>query len=93
MNELNVWHFIGVFVAMAITDLIWALYIRRVGQGKAAQAGLAASLLLVVGAFVITSYVENHWYLLPAAIGSFLGTFAATKIDCRAKTIKNNKKP
>lgn len=94
MDELNTLRIIGVFVAMAVTDLIWVFYIRRVNQGKAFQAALTSPLLLLLGAFIVINYMENKWYLLPTLLGAFVGTFLATKFDSEKRKLpfSNHKK-
>ena len=94
MSELNTLRFLEIFTAMAVMDLIWVFYIRRVNQGKAIQAAVTSPILLMLGAFVIINYVENEWYLLPAVLGALIGTFLATKLDSRKKKLpfSNHKK-
>jgi drug/metabolite transporter (DMT)-like permease len=74
-----------VFVAMAITDALWAIYIRRTNEGRAIAAGVLAALLLALGGVVVVYYTKNPWLLLVAALGAFVGTFLTVKHDARTK--------
>lgn len=74
-----------VFVAMAATDSLWAVYIRRTNEGRALAAGLLAAALLVLGGVVIVYYTADHKMLLVAGAGAFCGTFLTVKHDSRKK--------
>jgi hypothetical protein len=65
-----------VFLSAVGLDALWALYIRRSSQGKALAAASCAAVLLGLGAFNAISYLEDHWMLLPAMSGAFIGTYA-----------------
>lgn len=71
--------YIIIFIALFITDIIWALYIRWSAQGKALKAGLASILIYVIGAFTIGEFIKDVWVLIPASIGCFAGTYATIK--------------
>ena len=72
---------ISVFVAMFFTDVLFAIYVRRTSQGKAFQAALFGALIFLFAGFVVVSYVSNLWLLIPASLGSFLGTYIIVKFD------------
>jgi hypothetical protein len=74
---------IVVFVLMLVTDVVWTVYIRRVGQGHALQSAVMATALLAMGGFVVVSYTENHWMLIPACLGSFVGTYFTVRWEKR----------
>lgn len=64
------------FAALAITDACWAIYISSVASQKTVHASCWAVLLFLSGAVAVISYTTNHWLLLPAAAGAFVGTWA-----------------
>lgn len=80
--------FLGVFFAMAFLDVLFAIYIRRTSQGRAHQAALAGALTFLFSAFVVVKYIENLVYLIPAMLGSYVGTYATVKIDTLRKSKK-----
>lgn len=67
--------FLLVFVAMAVTDIFWTIYLLSVEERKVFKASLFAMLLYLSGAFVVTSYVGNSLLIIAAALGSFTGTY------------------
>lgn len=67
--------FLGVFLAMTITDICWTFYLLKVEERKSVQAGLWASVLYLFGATVVTAYVGDKSLIIAAMLGSFFGTY------------------
>ena len=86
MEKLNLLKFLLVFLATGIGDMLWTFYIRRTGEGKAIQAALFSTAIMVTGGVVVITYVEDKWYLIPAALGALVGTYFAVKRDSRKFT-------
>lgn len=72
------------FTALFITDICWALYVRRVKDGNAIMSSLWAVVLFLSGAVAVISYTTNPLLLIPAACGACLGTYVAVKWDTRS---------
>lgn len=68
---------------MFFTDVLFAMYVRRTSQGKALQAASFGALIFVFAGFVVVGYVNNLWLIIPAAIGSFIGTYVVVKCDTK----------
>ena len=82
LNSLPEWStYLIAFISMAVLDFMWAIYTKKVTDGKAVGAAVYASILLVINATVIVSFVNNHWMLIPASLGAYVGTYYAVKID------------
>lgn len=76
---------IGLFLASAALDAVFALYIVAVGKGQAllaATMSLVTYLLMAVG---IVNYVENKWYIVPLALGAFVGSYVIVKREAGQK--------
>jgi hypothetical protein len=69
----------AVFAAMFALDFFWARYTAAVTDKAAAKAAGWAAFIILVSGFVTTSYVHDHWLLIPAAFGAFAGTYAAIR--------------
>ncbi len=78
---------LSVFVGSFLLDILWTLGIRRAMQGNALQSALFSGSITLVGGFVITEYVGNHWYLLPSALGALVGNYVSVKIDSLRKGV------
>lgn len=76
---------VTVFIAAAIVDVLWALYIRRTAQGAATPAAVYAGLLFLVGAYNTLSYMQNPWLLVPLVLGSSVGTYVVVRYEVQAK--------
>lgn len=68
-----------VFVAYVVFDILYALYVLCVSRQQAIAASAISSLLYSLGAYGVMTYLHNVWYLLPLALGAFLGTYIAVK--------------
>lgn len=71
--------FILVFLATAIADVFWTRYMRTVTAKKALAAALWSAGIIGLSAFTVVSYTSNHWLLVPAMAGAFVGTFFTVK--------------
>lgn len=74
-----------VLIAVLVTDICWAYYIRRVKDGKPLKAAMWAVFLFLTGAIGAISYIRNPWFVIPAAIGAFIGTYIAVWLDSKAQ--------
>ena len=73
--------FVAIFVALMVSDVFWTLYIRWAAKGFAFRAALASIAIWLTGAFVFLEFVKNFYVIIPAALGSFCGTYLAVKYD------------
>lgn len=71
--------FLAVAAAMFLADIAWAYYFIKIEERKSVHAGLWAVLIYLFGAFAVTSYMTDKWLLIPAALGSFLGTYVVVE--------------
>jgi hypothetical protein len=72
---------LSVFIALLVLDFVWARYNIATTTKQAWRAGSYSVLIILLGAFSVISYTEDHWMLLPAAVGAFCGTWLAVKHD------------
>ena len=63
-----------VFFAVTLVDIFWASYIKSIAADHMWRSGLFSAAIIVTGGFTAIEYVQNHWMLLPAALGAFVGT-------------------
>lgn len=80
--------FILVFVAMFFADVCWVWYFISIEERKSVLAGLWGAIIYLFSAFTITNYVNDKTLLIPAVIGSFLGTYVVVIYKKRKE--KNN---
>jgi hypothetical protein len=66
--------YVLIFIATIIVDVAWTLYLIKVEERKAVQSGFWAVVIYLFGALIVLSYSNNHLLLIPAVLGSFIGT-------------------
>ena len=66
-----------VFLAVAVSDALWAAWMTAVAAHQPGLAGLTSAGLVVAGAYVTVAYVRDRRYLVPAVLGAFVGTYLA----------------
>lgn len=71
--------FIAVLAATLVTDACWALYMIYVTKKAPALAASYGVLIHILTAFTVISYTNNYLYLIPLAIGSFIGTYLVVR--------------
>jgi hypothetical protein len=83
---MNIWvQTVLVFLISIVTDIVWGLYIRRAGEGKAISAANMTVGIMAFGAVNVISYTRNHWLLIPMIIGNWIGTYSIVKWDHRSR--------
>ena len=80
---MKLWIVLAVFVANIADDILCVLYIRRSASGDAISAAILSGILTAIVAFNVINYVRNKKYLIPAILGSMLGTYLAILFDGR----------
>lgn len=75
--------FILVFLAMTIADICWTLYFIKIDERKSVAAGIWGSAIYLCGAFGVMSYTQDKTLIIPAIIGSFVGTYLTVEYKKR----------
>src|SRR5687767_14233537 len=78
-SKLNndIFRFVTVFCATLVSDYIWARYIFNIAEEHALAAANWSVIVIVLGAFIVLSYVSDRRLIVPAAIGAWIGTYLA----------------
>jgi uncharacterized membrane protein YfcA len=79
MNDFNWATAATVFVVYVFFDILYALYVICVSRRQAVAASAISSVLYSLGAYGVMNYLHNALYLIPLAIGAFLGTYIAVR--------------
>jgi hypothetical protein len=67
----------AVFFGAFVSDYVWAKYMLGVANGPATVAANWASVVIILGAYLVVSYVQDKRLIIPAAIGAWIGTYLA----------------
>lgn len=74
-----------VLLATASTDVFWTLYVTNAAQTNKWKAAFYSTMIILVGSFAVTEYVNDRIMVIPAAIGAFIGTFLPLWIQEKIK--------
>lgn len=70
---------LGVFLAVLVADWLWARYtIAAAARLQVPAAGFSA-LIVLAGGVTTVALTHSAWYLIPAALGAFVGTWLAVR--------------
>lgn len=73
------WQAIATFFATLALDYVWAYYQRAVNSKSAGPAAWYAALIIGLNALYLLSCNDDHWMILPAAAGAFVGTYLSVR--------------
>ena len=74
---------ISVFFAYILIDTLYAYYTIVVTKQRPLAAANAASLMYFLLAFGVLNYVQNYLYVIPLALGSWIGTYMTVRYDLK----------
>lgn len=69
-----------VFLAMLLTDYLYAKWTVSVATQHAAGAFWYGALIIACSALTIVEYTKNPWLVIPAALGAGVGGWIAVRI-------------
>jgi small basic protein len=79
MGDFNLGTAGVVFVTYFLIDILYAVYVIYVGKRDAVRSALASSALYSLAAYGVITYSRNIAYVVPLALGAFLGTYVIVK--------------
>lgn len=74
-----------VFFSVLLYDSLYALYIQQIHEKKALKSAITSSILYLSGAYVVVSYIDDKWLIIPAIIGGAIGTYITVKYSKEKK--------
>jgi hypothetical protein len=89
VDNINLYIFFGLFAGYMVVDGLYAMYTISVVKRRALLSANISFVMHFILALGVISYVENFIYVIPLAVGSWAGTFIATKyFDNNSMTTK-----
>jgi hypothetical protein len=82
--------YILIFIATIIVDVAWTLYLIKVEERNVIQSGIWAVVIYLLGALIVLSYSTNHLLLIPAVLGSFIGTAGTVWYKKRKENLESS---
>jgi hypothetical protein len=68
-----------VFLATLTADICWARYTGHAANGERWAAAWWGAGIYAFGAFTVVVYTADHWMVVPAVLGAFVGTAVGVK--------------
>lgn len=81
MNDINWLIVVGLFFGYALVDGMYAYYTIAVVKKQALAAASISFVMHFVLAAGVFAYTKQFLYVLPLALGSFLGTYVVTRFQ------------
>jgi hypothetical protein len=79
MKDINWLIFGSLFTLSALTDTFYAVYVKAITNSQPFKASSVSFFMHFMMALGTIQYVENPYYILAIASGSFVGTFIIVK--------------
>lgn len=79
MNDFDIKTAALVFAAYFVIDVLYAFYIIAVNKKQAGVAACMTSGIYTLAALGVMTYSRNPIYVLPLAVGAFLGTYVVVR--------------
>ncbi len=73
-----------ILFAYVLIDGMYAFYTQSVVRGKAFVSATTSAVMHFLIAFGVLNYVQNFWYIIPLAIGSWIGTYIVVRMDSKS---------
>lgn len=72
-----------IFIASVLVDGMYAFYTQSVVRRNPIASATTGALMHFLIAFGVFSYVQNFLYVIPLALGSWIGTYFVVRRDYR----------
>jgi uncharacterized membrane protein YfcA len=68
------------FFAIFLLDVVYTYYLRCVANDNVLGASFWSVACYILGSVAVINYTTNHWLMIPAVAGAFVGTYVGMKI-------------
>lgn len=75
----------AICIAYILIDGMYAYYTQAVTKKKPLASATTGALMHFLIAFGVLNYVQNYLYIIPLAIGSWIGTYLVVKRDAQSQ--------
>ena len=72
--------YIITFLAVFATDILYVYFVKSIQNDNPWQASFWSVVVTLTASITVINYTEDHYNLIPALFGAFLGTFIGMKI-------------
>ena len=72
--------YITTFLAIFLLDVVYTYYLRCVADDNVLGASFWSVACYILGSVAVINYTTNHWLMIPAVAGAFVGTYVGMRI-------------
>jgi hypothetical protein len=69
------------FLLTLALDWSWAAYISAVSDKKVVKAVIFSAFIYLTGVITTLFTIEDHWIILPALLGTIIGTYVSVEFS------------
>lgn len=73
------------FATYVFIDMLYAYYVICVGKGESLKAATCSMFIYTLLSYGVVSYSTNIYYIIPIALGAWLGSFIVVEYEKRKK--------
>jgi hypothetical protein len=74
-----------IFGVYVLTDALYAYYTLSVTKKKPVTSASIGAFMHFLIAFGVLNYIQNYLYVIPLALGSWVGTYAVVRHELKSK--------
>jgi uncharacterized membrane protein YfcA len=74
------WEYVVTFFAIFLLDIVYTYYLRCVANENVLGASIWSVACYILGSVAVINYTTNHWLMIPACLGAFLGTWVGMQL-------------
>lgn len=79
------------FLTYTLIDILYAAYVICVNKLQPIKAATCSMIIYCLLSYGVISYSQNIWYIIPLAMGAWLGSFLTVYHEKKKKDIDNNR--
>ena len=77
---IEYWPYFAAFFGMFFTDIFYTYYLSAIQEKNAFASANWAVVVYVIASMLVIGYTNDHWLLIPAILGAWLGTYIGIKL-------------
>lgn len=79
LQNFNWWVALAILLTYILIDGMYAYYTLAIANKKAFASATSGAIMHFLIAIGVLNYVQNYLYIIPIAIGSWIGTYLVVK--------------
>ena len=65
--------YIITFILVFAVDIIYTYYLKAVTENNAFKSSFWGAVCWLIGSYAVIEYTADHWLLIPACLGTYVG--------------------